>query len=101
MDVDLGRSIDRYVDVLVADHVLGNDGAANRGSAIAAIDVDTHTAGRRRVGCVGEVSGNRIEDDFVSTHIIGRKAKCRSYMRVQGDASQSIVYERVPNDHVI
>src|ERR1035441_126437 len=29
MDVDLGRGIDRYVDILIADHVLGNDCATN------------------------------------------------------------------------
>src|ERR1700677_2106328 len=71
MHVHFGRSIDRYVDILVADYVLGNDGATNRGTAIAAIDIDAHTAGGRGVGIVGEISGNRIKDDFVPTHVVG------------------------------
>jgi|ERR1035437_2591185 hypothetical protein len=39
MDVDFGWGIDRYVDILIADHVLGNDRAKDRRTAIAAIDV--------------------------------------------------------------
>jgi hypothetical protein len=101
MDVDLGWSIDRYVDILIADHVLGNHGAPNWGSAIATIDVDSHPAGSGGVCLICEITGNRIKDDFVSTHVICRKQIRGSNVRVQRDASQSIMYERVPNDHVV
>src|ERR1035438_7781338 len=101
MDVDLGRSIDRYVDILVADYVLGNHGATNRRTAIAAIDVDSHTARGGGVESVGKVSGNRIADDLVPTHVICRKPKRGSHVRVQRDASQPVTSERVPDDHVV
>src|ERR1039458_9372364 len=101
MDVDLGRSIDRYVDILIADHVLGNDGVTDRRTAIAAIDVDSHTARGGSVEGVGKVSGNGVADDLVPTHVICREPKRGSHMRVQSDASQSVMRERVPDDHVV
>src|SRR5208282_4390274 len=101
MHIHFGGSIDRYVDILVADYVLGNDGATNWRTTIAAIDVDAHTSGSGGVGLIGEISCNRIKDNFVPTHIICRKPKRRSHVRVQRNASQSIMYERVPNDHVV
>src|ERR1039457_3199017 len=101
MDVDLGRGIDRYVDILIADQVLGNDGATNGRTAIAAIDVDSHTARGGGVEGVGKVSGNRVADDLVPAHVICRKPKRGSHVRVQSDASQSVMCERVPDDHVV
>ena len=101
MDVDLGRGIDRYVDILIADHVMGNDGATNRRTAIAAIDVDSHTAGGLGIGLICEITGNDIADDLVPTHVICREPRRRSHMRVQCDASQSVIRERVPDDHVV
>ena len=101
MHIHFGRSIDRYVNILVADYVLGNDGATNRGTTIAAIDVDSHTAGSGGVGLICEITGNRIKDDFVPTHVVGGKPNRGSNVRVQCDASQSIMFERVPNDHVV
>src|ERR1700733_15193121 len=101
MDIHFGGSIDGYVDILVADYVLGNDGATNRGTTIAAIDVDSHTAWSGGGGLTYEITGNRIKDDFVPTHVVGGKHKRGSNVRVQCDAPQSIMYERVPNDHVV
>ena len=101
MDIDLGRGIDRYVDILIADYVLGNDRAANRRSAVAAIDVDSHTAWGFGVEEVGKVSGNDVADDLVPAHVICREPKRGSHVRVQGDASQSVMRERVPDDHVV
>jgi len=101
MDVDFGWGIDRYVDILIADHVLGNDRAKDRRTAIAAIDVDSHTPWGGGVEGVGKVSGNGITDDLIPTHVICREPKRGSHMRVQSDASQSVMRERVPDDHVV
>src|ERR1039458_3245455 len=90
-----------YVDILVADYVLGNHGATNRRTAIATIDVDSHTARGGGVESVGKVSGNRIADDLVPTHVICREPKRGSHVRVQREASQSVMCERVPDDHVV
>ncbi len=67
MDIDLGWGVDRYVDILVADHVLGNDGTTNRRTAITAVDVDSHTPRSGGVEGIGKVPGNGIADDFIST----------------------------------
>src|ERR1039457_4671065 len=101
MDVDLGRGIDRYVDILIADHVLGNDRATNGRTAIAAIDVDSHTAWGGGVEEVGKVSGNGVADDLVSTHIICREPKRGPHMRVERDTAQSVTSKSVPDDHVV
>src|SRR6202521_3465293 len=101
MDVDLSRGIDRYVDILIADDILGNDGAANRRSAIAAIDVDSHTARGGGVEEVGKVSGNGVADDLVPTHVIWREPKRGSDVRVQSDASESVTGESISDDHVV
>src|ERR1700687_2305868 len=101
MDVDLGWGIDRYVDILIADHVLGNHGAANRRTAIAAIDVDSHTARGGGVEEVGKVSGNGVGDDLVPTHVICGEPKRGSDVRVQSDASESVMGERICDDHVV
>jgi hypothetical protein len=39
VDVYLGRGVDGYVHVLIANHVVRDDGAANRRAAVAAIDI--------------------------------------------------------------
>src|SRR6202140_561120 len=101
MDVGLGRGIYRYVDILVTDPVLGNDGATNRRTAIATIDVDSHTARGGGVEEVGKVSGNGVADDLVPTHVIWREPKRGSDVRVQSDASESVTGESISDDHVV
>jgi hypothetical protein len=101
MDVDLGRSVDRYVHVFIADYVVRNDGAANRRAAIAAIDIDTHAARRGRVECIGEVSGNEVADDHVCVHVIRGSAEGRADVGVESNTPESITGQLVVDDHII
>src|SRR4029077_17400146 len=90
VDVDLGRSVDRNVDIFVADDVLRNHGPENRRAAIATVDVDSYRAGGGRVERVCQISRDEVADDLVPRHIICRKAESGAHMGVQGDASQSV-----------
>jgi hypothetical protein len=64
MSIELGRSIDGNVLVFINDHILRNDGTANRGAATAAIDVDSGGPVRGRVVRVGAVSGDEVANDY-------------------------------------
>jgi hypothetical protein len=71
------------------------------GAATAAIDVDSHAAGRRGVEHVGEVSGNEVADNHVSVHVIRGRAKGRADVGVESDTSEFVTRQRVVDDHVI
>src|SRR5579863_4081496 len=87
VDVHLGRRIDGDVHILIADHVTRDDRATNRGTAVAAIDVDPHAAGSGGVVGVGQVSSYEIANDVVSVHVVRRCAKSGADVGVQTDAA--------------
>ena len=100
MGAKRGGIVDGNVHLFVLDQVLRNDGALNRRTAIAAIDVDSGGAGRGRVERVGAVPGDEVADDHIPIHVIRWSAKSGPHMRVQSDTRNTIVCQLVPNDQV-
>ncbi len=90
MSIELGRSIDGNVLVFVNDHILRNDGTANRGAATAAIDVDSGGPVRGRVVRVGAVSGDEVANDHVPIHVIRRSTKGRADTGVKRNARNTV-----------
>src|ERR1700757_1395045 len=60
MDIHFGGSIHRYINVLVADYIVGNYRSANGRAATAAVDVDSHPAWRGRVVQIREIFRNVV-----------------------------------------
>lgn len=100
MSIELGRSIDGNVLVFINDHILRNDGTANRGAATAAIDVDSGGPVRGRVVRVGAVSGDEVANDHVPIHVIRRSTKGRADMGVKRNARNTVTRQFVSDDHV-
>jgi hypothetical protein len=100
MDINFRRGIDGYVDVFIADYVVGDNGSENGRAATAAVDVNSHRAGGSGVELVGKISGDEVADDLVSGHVVCRKAKSRADVGVEGDTSQSVTRQLVSDDHI-
>src|ERR1700751_2879840 len=65
VDLYFRRGIHRNVNVLVADHIVGNYGSVNGRAATAAVDVDSPPAWRCRVVQIREIFRNVVADDYV------------------------------------
>lgn len=100
MGTNRSGSVDGNVHLFVLNQVLRNDGALDRRTATAAIDVDSGGAGRGRVERVGAVPGDEVANDHIPIHVIRRGAKSGTHMRVQSDTRNTIVGQLVPNDQV-
>ncbi len=90
MNIDPRRRVDRDIDVLVGDDIVGNDGSIHRRTAAAAVDIDAHASARRRVIHICKILGDVVADDHIAVHVVCRQPEIRSNMGVQRDAADSV-----------
>src|SRR5579884_3461172 len=100
VNIDFSGRVDRNVNGFVPDLVIFDHGAVHRRRSIATVDVDSNCAWGCSIPLVGEVPRDEVADDLVTIHVIRGKAKCRTYVCMQGDATQSVAGERVMDNDV-